>query len=153
MSVVRVQGLAKLDPTEASAALSQLLEVPVHVTPSDVKAGFGFAAIPTQVYHTLFATRWTRTYIHPTGWEAVIHGRRDSTGEPFRADSNALSVPPSLRPGESPDTRASKRKKLESPPRPATREATAAGVTRRSQESTAPGSTRTSSMWGGRRNN
>ena len=153
VSVVRVQGLAKLDPTEASAALSQLLEVPVYVTPSDVKAGFGFAAIPTQVYHTLFATRWTRTYIHPTGWEAVIHGRRDSTGEPFRADSNALSVPPSLRPGESPDTRASKRKKIESPPRPATRAATAAGVTRRSQESTAPGSTRTSSMWGGRRNN
>ena len=66
---------------EASAALSQLLEVPVYVTPSDVKAGFGFAAIPTQVYHTLFATRWTRTYIHPTGWEALIHGRRDSTGE------------------------------------------------------------------------
>ena len=74
MSVVRVQGRGKLDPTEASAVLSQLLEVPVYVTPSDVKAGCGFAAILTLVYQTLFATRWTRTYVHPTGWEAVIHG-------------------------------------------------------------------------------
>ena len=67
VSVVRLQGLGKLNPTEASAALSQLLEVPVYVTPADVKAGFGFAAIPTPVFQALFATTWTRTYIHPTG--------------------------------------------------------------------------------------
>ena len=98
VSVVRVQSLAKLDHTEASAALSQLLQGPVYVTPSDVKAGFGFAAIPTQVYHILFATRWTRTYNQPTGWEAVIHGRPESTGEPFlrglQRSVRALLPPP-----------------------------------------------------------
>ena len=67
MLVVRLQGLGKLNPTKASAALSQLLEVPVYVTPADVKAGFGFTAIPTPVFKALFAATWTRTYIHPTG--------------------------------------------------------------------------------------
>ena len=57
VSVVRGLGPGKLDPTEASAGLSQLLEVPVYVTPDDVKAQFGFAAIPTLVYQTLFVTR------------------------------------------------------------------------------------------------
>ena len=150
VSVVPIQGLGKLDPAEACAALSQLLEVPVYVTHSDIKTGFGFAAITTTVYQAPFATSWTRTYAHYAGWEAIIKGRCDSMGEPFRADTNALSVPPSLRPRE--------RKKVESPQRSTTQAVTAAGVTRKSrksrksQERTAPTNTRTSPMWGGRRN-
>ena len=153
MSAVRLQGLGKLNGTEASAALSQLLKVPVYVTPAEVKAGFGFAAIPSPVFQALFATTWTQTYIHPTSWEAIIQGRRDSTGEPLRADSNDLSVRPSLRPGDSPDTRASKRVKVKSPHQSTTRSAAAAGVTRRSQEPSPPTNARTSSLWGGKRTN
>ena len=117
MTVVRLQGLGKLNPTEASGALSQLLEVPIYVTPADIKAGFGFAAIPTPVFQALFTTTGTWTYIHPTSWEAIIQGHCDSTREPFHPDANALSVPPSLRPGNSSDTRASKRAKVECPQR------------------------------------
>ena len=83
------------------------------MTPGDARAGFGFAAVPGPVYHSLFAAKHTRTYIHATGWEATLQGRRDSTGELFRADSNALTIPPSQRPGDSPDTRATKRQRTD----------------------------------------
>ena len=98
-----------------SVGLSALFETPVYLTPPDQQRGFGFAVIPAAVFESLFSDYPSRWYEYDGMWGGTLNSRRQTTGEAFHADHTALTVPPNLRPGPSPE-RDPKRRRIDEGP-------------------------------------
>ena len=101
--VVRISGLRDLRAPEVSIGLSALFQTPVYLTPPDQQRGFGFAVIPAAVFESLYLDYPSRWYEFDGMWGVTLDSRRQTTGEAFHADLTALTVPPHLRPGPSPE--------------------------------------------------
>ena len=115
--VVRISGLRDLRAPEVSVGLSALFQTPVYLTPPDQQRGFGFAVIPAAVFESLFSDYPSRWYEYDGMWGVTLDSRRQTTGEAFHADLTALTVPPHLRPGPSPEQDPKRRRIDEGPQR------------------------------------
>ena len=117
--VVRISGLRDLRAPEVSVGLSALFQKPVYLTPPDQQRGYGFAVIPAAVFENLFTDYPSRWYEFDGMLGVTLDSRRQSNGEAFHADLTALTVPPHLRPGPSPE-QDPKRRRIDEGHRPPT---------------------------------
>ena len=122
---VRISGLRDLRAPEVSVGLSALFQTPVYLTPPDQQRGYGFAVIPAAVFENLFSDYPSRWYESDGMWGVTLDSRRQSNGEAFHADLTALTMPPPLRPGPSPE-QDPKRRRIDEGHRPPTSWARAA---------------------------